>query len=215
MKKLLIIGVIALFICMGIQPAISYKVSFVMSDDTTPPIIEVTWELFKFDRKWYVKFNCTAYDNESGVDLLELYVDDKFITIIFPGPVPDNYRYIHEWSKTLKACIFKFVAYNSAGLSAFVEIDGSDIKSTKDCDCQSNGKTLLAEKLLNNIASRLDIKSIDDCGCSDGDDYPIVLCAILWYQMFFATLLFMKTGWDVPMKILNAIGIKYNCPHFG
>ena len=77
-----------------------------------------------------------------------------------------------------------------------------------------NEKMYLSEKILNNIASRLDIKSTDDCGCSDGDDYPLVLCAILWYQMAFATLLWWKTGWDVPMKIINAIGVKYNCPDF-
>ena len=77
-----------------------------------------------------------------------------------------------------------------------------------------NEKMYLSEKLLNNIVSSLDIKSNDDCGCSDGDDYPIVLCAILWYQMAFATLLWWKTGWDVPMIIINAIGVKYNCPDF-
>ena len=88
--------------------------------------------------------------------------------------------------------------------------------SEKDnIEYKTNERIHLTEKLLNNIVSSLDIKSNDDCGCSDGDDYPLLLCAILWYQMFFATLLFMKTGWDVPMKILNAIGIKYNCPHFG
>jgi hypothetical protein len=188
--------------------------SFTTKEDDTPtPIIEVTWETYKLNGTWYVDFNCSFYDNGSGIKRVVWYLNGKEMDVIVgPGPV-------YEFHFTVKLSIakksvFRFEAYYGDGLSSFVEVDGSDIKSLDCFDCQSNGKTHLAEKLLNNIVSSLDIKSNDDCGCSDGDDYPLLLCAILWYQMAFATLLWWKTGWDVPMKIINAIGVMYNCPDF-
>ena len=63
-------------------------------------------------------------------------------------------------------------------------------ETTEDCNCQSNGKTYLAEKLLNIYAHSLDIKSNDDCGCSDGDDYPI-LCEILFIEMMGYTIMYV------------------------
>ena len=183
-RKDLVVGIIALFIGLAFIPSFNAVSMSKTSDDTTPPVIEVTWETSKFNGTWYVKFDCEIYDNESGIDRAIFYLNGVEQEV-YTGPGPfSGFHFTIELS-IAKKCVFKFEAINSVGLSAFVEVDG------------------------------LDIKSNDDCGCSDGDDYPIVLCAILWYQMFFATLLFMKTGWDVPMKILNAIGIKYNCPHFG
>ena len=77
-----------------------------------------------------------------------------------------------------------------------------------------NEKMYLSEKLLNNIVSSLDIKSNDDCGCSDGDDYPKVLCEILWLEFAFIWA-YLYQFWEIGGMLLETIykiGIALNCP---
>ena len=183
LRKGLVVGIIALFIGLAFIPSFN-AISISKSDDTTPPVIEVSWETYKFNSTWYVKFDCEIYDNESGIDRTIWYLNGV-LQDSNSGPGPD---YGFHFTVTLyiaKKSVFKFEAINGAGLSAFVEIDGSDIKSTKDCDCQSNSKTHLAEKLLNKlekdeVLSKV-IKSINP-----KDDR--LICEILWniYERYTA-----------------------------
>ncbi len=124
-KKGLVVGIIVLFIGMSITPSTGNIMFF---DDTTPPEIQVTWRTYKVDGKWYVEFDCEVYDEESDIDRVEMWIDDGIHETI-TGSGPDVYIFTIEWSKALKTSVFKFVAYNGAGLSAFVTVDGSDIKS--------------------------------------------------------------------------------------
>jgi hypothetical protein len=182
-KKILVFGVIALFIGLALIPSFN-AVSISKFDDTTPPEIEVYYDADYNGNEWLIYFIAECSD-ESGINRVEFTIDDIIDETVFTEPYQSrSYR-----SSELNGHIFCGVAY-----------DNYENNASECYDLRTRS---------------LDIKSNDDCGCSDGDDYPLVLCAILWYQMFFATLLFMKTGWDVPMKILNSIGIMYNCPHFG
>lgn len=89
MKKLLIFGVIALFICMCIHPAISHKTIFSMSDDTTPPVTTHTLDPPEPNgcNGWYVSdVNVTlnATDDMSGVMKIQYRIDEGPIWTI-PG----------------------------------------------------------------------------------------------------------------------------------
>jgi hypothetical protein len=188
---------------------------FILTSGNNPPDIELQYKLEKYNDKWLYIFEAIC---SGGTDRVDFTFDDILQeTVTGPGP---TYTWQFLTSELLRGHTICAIAYDGAGNNASDCIEfrtrSLNIESPEeDCiDCQSNGKTHLAEKLLNNIVSSLDIKSNDDCGCSDGDDYPLLLCAILWYQMAFATLLWWKTGWDVPMKIINAIGVMYNCPDF-
>ncbi|KYK20799.1 hypothetical protein AYK24_03690 [Thermoplasmatales archaeon SG8-52-4] len=77
-----------------------------------------------------------------------------------------------------------------------------------------NEKMYLAEKLLNNIVSRLNIKSDDDCDCSDGDDYPEILCAILGMQLLILSYIYESTAGIgyILLKITYDLIVKFNCP---
>jgi len=182
-KKLLVFGVIVLFIGLAFIPSFN-AVSISKSDDTTPPIIDVTWETYKFNGTWYVEFTCEAYDPESGIDRVEYYINDKLQDTVPGGPGPPEYLFIIGWSKALKNCVFKFEAINKAGLSAFVEINGTDIKSNDDCDC------------------------------GEGNDYPEILCAILGAQLLILMNLYWSTGGIgyILLKITYDLIIKFNCP---
>ena len=184
MKKLLAISIIALFIGLAFIPSFN-AVSISKTDDTKPPHIRLRWESWKNeDGKLVILFYANCSDDESGMDRVEFILDGLLIETCYSEPYEWICNYSQLWGRY---CLYAY-AYDKVGNYAYDYI-------------------YLRTRSLN-------IKSNDDCGCSDGDDYPLVLCAILWYQRFFAMLLFMKTGWDAPMKIINAIGVKYNCPDF-
>ena len=144
MKKGLVCAIAVLFVGISIIPiAGSLSIERIPTeeqicktnsdDDTTPPEISVEWEAFQDPPTygdWYVTFIVDAYDNESGIDRVVMFINDGLHGIITdPGPGPTEYEFTIEWSKAVKTSVFKFVAYNGAGLSAFVIINGSDIKS--------------------------------------------------------------------------------------
>ena len=138
MKKLLAVTILLLFIGAGLVPiAGSLSIERVPTeeqicktnsdDDTTPPEISVEWEANKIGDRWWVTFIVDAYDEESGIDRVEMYINDMFHAVV-TGSGP-TCQFTIQWSKAVKTSVFKFVAYNGAGLSAFVIINGSDIKS--------------------------------------------------------------------------------------
>jgi hypothetical protein len=146
LSKTLAMGVIVLFIGVIVQPAYANNISISIPDDTTPPIIEVTYEVSgnPIDG-WIVSFIAEAYDEESGIDRVEMWINDIiFETIKGPGPC---YTFPIKWCKGLEKSVFTFIAYNGAGLSAFDSIAGTDIKYTQDCDCQ----TVISDVDLDNL----------------------------------------------------------------
>ena len=130
-KKGLVCVIIVLFLGMAfVSSAGSLSAEKCVSADkhiTTPPEVEVTWEAYKVDGKWYIDFICDSSEGMSDIDRVEMYIDDVIhATITGPGPV---YIFTIEWSKAMKSCIFKFVFYDLEGNTAVVIIKGSDIKS--------------------------------------------------------------------------------------
>lgn len=119
MKKLLVVGIIILLI------GVSIPSTGRLLDDTTPPEISVTWIIWKTTDDLVVDFICNVYDNESGVSRVELYFNDELLsTQIDSGPefIFGSYP-IDEIHPT---DVFKFVAYNGVGLSAYTILKGSD-----------------------------------------------------------------------------------------
>ena len=79
MKKLLILGIIALFFGLAFIPSFN-AMSISNSDDTTPPEIELVYE---FGEAGLVMFTAICSD-ESGIDRVEFTVDDLLInTVLF------------------------------------------------------------------------------------------------------------------------------------
>jgi len=160
-KKGLVVGIIILFISVGIQPTVANDISISMLDDTTPPAIEVTVDIYKDETGWYVDFICVTYDSESGIDRLEWYVDGLLDNVI--KDPPREYIFEVNWYENIDENFFWFFAYNGAGLSAYVEIDGSDIPKSRlidigyaeDCDCQedSDNRTICTKLMLGYIVN--------------------------------------------------------------
>ena len=101
--------------------------TFTINMDQTNPTMDVEWETFKQDGLWYVRFTCYITDSISGIDRVEMYIDDELHeTITGPGP---DYEFTIKWSKEIKTSTFKFVAFDKAGNSDVAIINGSDIKS--------------------------------------------------------------------------------------
>ena len=95
-------------------------------DQTKPDIDLIDWETYKENGSWYVRFTCVAEDAISGMDRIEMHIDDELHeTIKWPGP----FEFDIKWSKELKTSIFKFEAFDKAGNSDVAIINGSDIKS--------------------------------------------------------------------------------------
>ena len=88
---------------------------------------------------------CVAEDAISGMDRIEMYIDDELHeTITGPGPA---YQFEIKWSKELKSSIFKFEAFDKAGNSAFNLINGSDIKSCSNNYIKQFSKNLVLQFL--------------------------------------------------------------------
>lgn len=102
--------------------------------DQTKPDIEAGWKTYKEDSTWYVKFTINATDALSGMDRVEMYINDtlyKNITGI--GPI---YEFVIEWSSEYKNTTFKFEAFDKAGNTAYKNI--SDVKSLSRSKSSTN-----------------------------------------------------------------------------
>jgi hypothetical protein len=99
--------------------------SFTIKRDSTPPDLDANWEVIRRNQKYYIKFTCEATDSLSGMNKIEIYIDDVlYETIEGPGPM---YVFEIEWSSEYKNSTFKFIAYDMAGNSDFKEIE--DVKN--------------------------------------------------------------------------------------
>jgi len=101
--------------------------SFQFKMDQTPPDIKSIYEIYKKLGKWYVNFICEALDDTSGMERVEMYINEGLVDIVIgPGP---TYEFEIEWSSAFNNSIFKFVAFDFAGISAYDIIDGEGITS--------------------------------------------------------------------------------------
>jgi hypothetical protein len=112
------------------QSVLTSTEDFLLFGDTTPPVIEVTYEMYKvfWWGGWYIDFICVTYDNESGIDRIEWYIDG-LLHGVYKDP-PYELIITIPWYEGIEDSYFWFFAINGAGLSSYVEIDGSDIKPT-------------------------------------------------------------------------------------
>ena len=98
---------------------------FVLTSNSNPLEVEVTWETYKVDGQWYVTFTCDSSDDMKDIDRVEFYIDDGLMAVIDgSGPV---WAFTMEWTEAMESCIFKFVFYGLEGDTAEVIIDGSDV----------------------------------------------------------------------------------------
>jgi len=121
-EKSLVILVILLFFSLNIIPSTGR-----LLDDTTPPEISVTWIIWQWKEYVLVDFLCKVYDNESGVDRVEMYYNDEIFKTEF-NPEPEFLFGSILLDEILKTDVFKFVAYNGVGLSAYAILNGTDSK---------------------------------------------------------------------------------------
>jgi len=96
-------------------------------DQLPPDIGDPIWGAFKEGCKWYVTFLANATDACSGIDRLEMFINDgEHEIIVGAGP---TYEFVIEWTKAFKSVTFWFYCYDEAGNVASVLVNGSDINS--------------------------------------------------------------------------------------
>jgi len=119
MKKLLVFGVIALFIGLAFIPSFN-AVSISKTDDTTPPYLSLSYDIIPAHDEWSIKIIANATDYESGMDRVEFYLNNKLQDIVTgSGPV-----YTWEWFyiDVLESYV-EVRAYDKAGNVAIKGID--------------------------------------------------------------------------------------------
>jgi hypothetical protein len=124
-------------------------------------------------KSWTIILNATATDDMSGMERVEFYLSDVLQDTVYGTGPFYTWSFIYYGNISLH---FHAIAYDYAGNMELDEIhepqwinikqssiglDGKNVisiiptvereNSVDDCDCQSNGKTHLAEKLLNRL----------------------------------------------------------------
>jgi hypothetical protein len=118
---------------------------FVFDLDKTKPIVPevIEYKAFKIDGKWYVTFNVTCTDATSGLDRVEWFlnqVSNNVLHEIDEGPGP-FYEWTIPWSRDYESISywFKATAYDKAGNSDSVIMDGDGISSSLEQSMFSTG----------------------------------------------------------------------------
>jgi len=93
--------------------------SFTVNIDQTPPkFTPFIWDIENNNGSWLITFDFKAIDDTSGIDRIELYINEGlWATITDEGP---TYTFQMEWSDAFSTVVFTFVIYNGAGL--FTEV---------------------------------------------------------------------------------------------
>ena len=99
-------------------------------DQTVADIEEVTWEAFQDPPVyglWYVTFTCDAVDATSGMDRVEMFINDGFHEeVVGVGP---TYEFTIEWSAAFESVTFYWYHYDVAGNVIVEDMPGSDPES--------------------------------------------------------------------------------------
>ena len=111
------------WVLLGIVEDTTYD--FVLTSNSNPLEVEVTWETYKVDGQWYVTFTCDSSEDMNDIDRVEFYINDGLMAVI-EGAGPD-YTVTIEWTEAMESSIFKFIFYGLEGDTAEVIIDGSDV----------------------------------------------------------------------------------------
>ncbi len=99
----------------------THQIVTIDMDQTEPDIEEVLWEPFKEGDDWYYLITCDATDMTSGMDRVEMFIDDEhYETIEGSGPI---YEFNIETSKCDYATLW-FYHYDNAGNMFKDDIDG-------------------------------------------------------------------------------------------
>ncbi len=95
--------------------------------DLTPPVIaEIQWDTYKKGGFWYVDFTTSATDATSGMDRVEMYLNNGLHQII-NGSGPD-YVFTLQWSEAFRKHTFWFYHFDKAGNVAIASLNGSIIE---------------------------------------------------------------------------------------
>jgi hypothetical protein len=126
------------------------KHTFYINMDQTKPVVpeDISYSAFKENREWYVTLSVNCTDVTSGMDRVEWAIND-IVQETTPGSGP-LYTWTFEWG-VVDPPIFKAIAYDKAGNSDFVTINGSDIKSnpfSQSSQQSSNNQNTLGNLLL-------------------------------------------------------------------
>lgn len=125
--------------------------SLTIKRDSTPPDTNAYWKIIRRNQKYYIKFTCEATDELSGMNKVEMYIDDElYETIEGPGP---TYVFEIVWTDEYKNATFKFIAYDMAGNSYSVEL--KDVKSKSIINSMINNLKL---KKISNTFTVLKLK---------------------------------------------------------
>jgi len=146
-----------------------------MIDYTPPDIEEVEWKTFQeppIFGVWYCKFTCNAVDETSGMERVEMWINDALHEIIHgSGPIYEFIMATNWFSFT--SSTFNFVHYDFAGNSAFDSVNGSDIKShssSQSSSTQQSSSTPSSQNTMSVIPSTGDIVEDDSpCDCNSKD----------------------------------------------
>ena len=219
MKKYLVVGIVLLFIGVGIQPVLSNKVSMsAFNDDNTPPNIILHYHIELIGKEWFIVFIADCSDTESGIDRVEFDIDGEIIETVYFVP----YECLYKQSQLKGHKYFNATAYDKAGNSAsdgyFLGARSLDIASIDDCDCQSNSKAHLAEKLLNKLGKNEVLSNVID---SDNLIYDRPICELLlkwalyyndigWYY-FYSGHYFMGRIYLVISLYIYSMGVPLLC----
>ncbi len=102
---------------------------FYFKVDRIPPHIDpygVHWKPFKkgLFGDWYMLFWTSATDDLSGMDRVEMYINEGLYEV---NNTPDGskYEFVIPWSTAFENVVFKFVHYDRVGNSAVVKFDGN------------------------------------------------------------------------------------------
>ncbi len=110
------------------------KNSFTIDIDQTKPVIDsdgVHWKAFRenpLSNIWYVRFWTNATDATSGMDRVEMYINEGLIEIN-ANPDGNLYEFVIMWSTVLETVTFSWRHYDRAGWYTYAEIQGDEPSS--------------------------------------------------------------------------------------
>ena len=135
------------------------KNSFTIDMDQTLCEIDadgVHWEAFQdgLFGDWYVRFWTNATDATSGMDRVEMYINEGLIEIN-TSPDGARYEFVIMWSTVLETVTFSWRHYDRVGWDTYDEIQG-DEPSSKSYSSETRKSSQKQITLLKNLSMKRD-----------------------------------------------------------